>query len=45
MGNNGGPHVAGGRRYLWVFEADIEAWFDEIDHQALMGRVPGRIAG
>lgn len=31
------------RDYEWVFEADITACFDEIDHQALMGRVRGRI--
>jgi len=31
------------RNYLWVFEADIKACFDEIDHSALMGRVRRRI--
>ena len=31
------------RNYEWVFEADIEACFDEIDHTALMGRVRRRI--
>lgn len=31
------------RNYEWVFEADIKACFDEIDHSALMGRVRGRI--
>jgi RNA-directed DNA polymerase len=31
------------RNYEWVFEADIEACFDEIDHSALMGRVRSRI--
>lgn len=31
------------RDYHWVFEADITAFFDEIDHTALMGRVRGRI--
>lgn len=31
------------RGYEWVFEADIAACFDEIDHTALMGRVRGRI--
>jgi len=31
------------RNYLWVFEADITACFDEIDHTALMGRVRHRI--
>lgn len=31
------------RNYHWVFEADIEACFDEIDHTALMGRVRHRI--
>ncbi|MHB8860018.1 MAG: group II intron reverse transcriptase/maturase [Thermoleophilia bacterium] len=29
--------------YEWVFEADIEACFDKIDHSALMGRVRHRI--
>jgi RNA-directed DNA polymerase len=31
------------RNYEWVFEADINACFDEIDHTALMGRVRDRI--
>jgi len=31
------------RSYEWVFEADIAACFDEIDHTALMGRVRRRI--
>ena len=31
------------RNYEWVFEADITACFDEIDHQALMGRVRRRL--
>ena len=31
------------RSYEWVFEADITACFDEIDHTALMGRVRLRI--
>ena len=31
------------RNYHWVFEADIKACFDEIDHNALMGRVRIRI--
>ncbi len=31
------------RNYEWVFEADIKACFDEIDHPALMGRVRRRI--
>ena len=31
------------RNYEWVFEADITACFDEIDHAALMGRVRSRI--
>jgi RNA-directed DNA polymerase len=31
------------RNYEWVFEADIEACFDQIDHSALMGRVRNRI--
>ncbi len=32
------------RNYEWVFEGDIEACFDEIDHVALMERVRDRIA-
>lgn len=32
------------RNYGWVFEGDIQACFDEIDHTALMGRVRRRIA-
>jgi RNA-directed DNA polymerase len=31
------------RNYHWVFEGDITACFDEIDHTALMGRVRRRI--
>ncbi len=31
------------RSYEWVFEGDITACFDEIDHTALMGRVRRRI--
>jgi len=31
------------RNYEWVFEADIKACFDEIDHTALMKRVRGRV--
>ncbi|HUP24829.1 MAG TPA: group II intron reverse transcriptase/maturase [Thermoanaerobaculia bacterium] len=31
------------RDYHWVFEADIKACFDEIDHTALMSRVRRRI--
>lgn len=31
------------RNYEWVFEADIVACFDEIDHRALMDRVRRRI--
>jgi RNA-directed DNA polymerase len=31
------------RNYEWVFEADIAACFDEIDHIALMGRVRRRV--
>jgi RNA-directed DNA polymerase len=36
-------HFFGSRTYEWVFEADIKACFDEIDHTALMGRVRHRI--
>lgn len=32
------------RSYEWVFEADITACFDEIDHRALMERVAARIS-
>jgi RNA-directed DNA polymerase len=32
-----------GRNYDWVFEADIKACFDEIDHKALLGRVQRRV--
>lgn len=31
------------QRYEWVFEADIEACFDNIDHTALMDRVRRRV--
>jgi len=31
------------RNYEWVFEADIEACFDTIDHTALMGRMRRRV--
>ena len=31
------------RNYGWVFEADIEACFDQIDHTALMDRVRNRV--
>jgi RNA-directed DNA polymerase len=36
-------HFLGSRTYEWVFEGDIEACFDEIDHTALMSRVRDRI--
>ncbi|MCB0974779.1 MAG: group II intron reverse transcriptase/maturase, partial [Actinobacteria bacterium] len=36
-------HFFGSRTYEWVFEADIEACFDQIDHTALMERVRRRI--
>ncbi|MEY9934476.1 RNA-directed DNA polymerase [Catenulispora sp. GP43] len=36
-------HYFGSHTYRWVFEADITACFDEIDHVALMDRVRGRI--
>ena len=32
------------RSYEWVFEGDIEACFDEIDHGALMARIRRRIS-
>ena len=31
------------RNYEWVFEADIEACFDQIDHTALMDRMRDRV--
>jgi RNA-directed DNA polymerase len=37
-------HWLGSNRYRWVFEADIEACFDSIDHTALMERVRRRVA-
>ncbi len=37
-------YTTGNRSYEWVFDGDIKACFDEIDHAALMGRVRGRIA-
>jgi len=36
-------HYLTTRSYHWVFEGDIKACFDEIDHHALMGRVRDRI--
>jgi RNA-directed DNA polymerase len=36
-------HYLTSRSYEWVVEADIEACFDRIDHQALMGRVRARV--
>jgi len=36
-------HFFCSRSYEWVLEGDITACFDEIDHQALMDRVRGRI--
>jgi RNA-directed DNA polymerase len=36
-------HFLGSRTYEWVFEADIKACFDEIDHTALIARVRDRI--
>jgi RNA-directed DNA polymerase len=36
-------YTTGSRSYDWVFEGDITACFDEIDHTALMTRVRGRI--
>ena len=34
----------GTQGYRWVLDADIEACFDSIDHQALMDRVRRRVA-
>jgi RNA-directed DNA polymerase len=36
-------HYLASHGYEWVLEADIRACFDEIDHQALMGRLRARI--
>lgn len=36
-------HYLAARSYEWVLDADISACFDEIDHQALLGRVRARI--
>ena len=36
-------HLFASRSYEWVFEADIEACFDSIDHAALLGRVRERV--
>src|ERR1700722_14881296 len=35
--------ASGNRDYHWILEADIRSCFDEISHQALMGRVRARI--
>jgi RNA-directed DNA polymerase len=35
--------ASGPRKYHWVFETDIKACFDEIDHTALMTRLRARI--
>jgi RNA-directed DNA polymerase len=36
-------HMLASNRYEWVLEGDIKACFDEIDHQALLGRVRARV--
>ncbi|MFD5922923.1 reverse transcriptase domain-containing protein [Kitasatospora sp. NPDC058201] len=36
--------ASGSRAYHWVFEGDITACFDEIDHTALMDRVRRRVS-
>ncbi|WP_152648601.1 group II intron reverse transcriptase/maturase [Streptacidiphilus anmyonensis] len=36
--------ASGSRAYHWVFEGDITACFDEIDHTALMDRVRRRLS-
>lgn len=36
-------HAFGSRNYQWVFEADIEACFDNISHAALMHRLRRRV--
>jgi RNA-directed DNA polymerase len=37
-------HALGSRQYLWVFEADIAACFDELAHSAVLDRVRLRLA-
>lgn len=37
-------HFFGSKKYDWVFEADIAACFDELQHSAVMDRVRLRIA-
>ena len=37
-------HLFTSQSYEWILEGDIEACFDSIDHNALMGRVRRRIA-
>jgi RNA-directed DNA polymerase len=37
-------HAMGTRNYHWVFEADIQACFDELKHSAVMEQVRKRIA-
>ena len=37
-------HLFARNGYEWVFEGDIEACFDEIDHTALMERLRRRVA-
>jgi retron-type reverse transcriptase len=37
-------HAFGSRQYLWVFEADIAACFDELAHSVVLDRVRLRIA-
>src|ERR1700721_2232363 len=39
----GAIRVAANRRNNWVLDADIEACFDEIDHDALMAQVSQRV--
>jgi hypothetical protein len=37
-------HALGSRQYLWVFEADIAACFDELAHSAVLDRVRMRLS-
>ena len=36
-------HAMGARNYHWVFEADIEACFDELKHSAVIAEVRKRV--
>lgn len=36
-------HALGTRGYRWVFEADIQSWFDELEHCAVLEQVRRRV--